>query len=1358
MSSPSLSAQPISSTPTSANALSSAVLESQRDFLGRLDMSGIDASGAVPALETKPAMAHSKLFEKCIKVSSLKGQSHIMDVSALNDAKSIRELVFKKFMLPAEERGAYAMYGLDVTGKLDISHPLDDVTLLDICKSPNVHLKAHLILKKTPEAELAEETSINAAIHYPLSSNSAQKNIGKKPSHLALPAKDIISRQGSQAQLKSADVLRDGASKPITFAPGPSSAPIGSSPKLPISSSPSHYQQYRLPHERQSESISSAQPRNASQPISNRSSSVPKSQRRPYKKLPSVRQHMEPAGIDSLHPRQSSMVAFQRRANTTSSVKKRGDKISAFFGERPPSELICEHLEIFFPNLADVPAPVDADQSFSSEISADASHAAPKQEYQQQTVESFSSSIGASGTSVASSKKGKTPNRQYSLLHYLHQHHQQRKVLRQLQQQIKRPSEQLGSVESTEEDRKSAWLDVQGGSEAVSDEDGPGTAMNSGSLNQTMLRREQSGRRAPELPAHMEEDEGGSSFNMDTLKAKKAATSEDERESSGLRLQGPVMRDRKLSRSATTNTMDESMKEQWRDRISMLGSSGGLFVTTEDLGWSKEEKVAARRRSTMRRSGLPQRDRRDQLSESVSSNYPIEGAGVARETSERLKRESSTLTGLGVAALDLSISTSSATSTASSLSALAPSQNDMDDLSSPSSPLDLDVEALVEALEQRRDSLPLDPNLLASSIISATSMDDAIVAGRKRLDSTKSIYSVHNDSVQVSETKSGKVTLTVSTDIGSIQHPKIGSLQEQDSGDYLDTDRDSNTSRMLNSHRFSWKGYVPLPPPLSPLTSPPDDLLTPMPKESEQQSQSSGDLFRRRTVSRESEWARSLRRISSTRSQKRTSGISPKKHQSLRKRALSTASAVSVVSNLSFGSGTSSIAVETGHDADRKSKLDIPVDVHSIGASDASTRGSDFEGEEEEAGQTIIAFKKSSTTHESTLEDDGTRVNVSSELDTVDLSLTSSQKWVGPSFTPDDEAPTHIDWVKGHLIGKGSFGCVYFGVNLNTKDVMAVKQVEIMPLPLKRQADTDSSKRRQKMVDALRMEISLLRELNQQNIVQYLGFDVEGNTISVFLEYVDGGSVASMLSRYGCFEKGLVQSISRQILSGMDYLHERSIIHRDIKGANILVSSKGVAKISDFGISKKNEYNMAYRYNSRMSLQGSVFWMAPEVIKGKGYSAKVDIWSLGCVTLEMCTGNHPWKQFDEMQTMWKLGKENTPPIPDSLDDDVRDFILQCFTIEPELRPTAAELALCNLMDIDPRDFDFVSWREAAEEAHMDSDDDDDFSESDQDDEIDDDDDEEEDEEEDDEGTYHAPMSNFGSIKIPVPDFLGDQQR
>ncbi|KAI9357266.1 kinase-like domain-containing protein, partial [Zopfochytrium polystomum] len=253
-----------------------------------------------------------------------------------------------------------------------------------------------------------------------------------------------------------------------------------------------------------------------------------------------------------------------------------------------------------------------------------------------------------------------------------------------------------------------------------------------------------------------------------------------------------------------------------------------------------------------------------------------------------------------------------------------------------------------------------------------------------------------------------------------------------------------------------------------------------------------------------------------------------------------------------------------------------------------------------------------------------------------------------------------IEWRKGKLIGRGSFAQVFYGVNLTTSEIMAVKQVEL--IPAKKGAGTETSKLRRKMAEALKMEIRLLRELDHPHVVRYLGFDIEDNVISVFLQYVEGGSIASMLATYGAFETAMVRSFTSHIVEGLRYLHDRCIIHRDIKGANLLVDGEGLVRISDFGISKKSEYKLAYKYDSRMSLQGSVFWMAPEVIKGKGYSAKVDIWSLGCVVLEMLTGHHPWEQLNEMQTMWRLGKENAPPLPSTLEESARQFLGKCYVM------------------------------------------------------------------------------------------------
>ncbi|KAB8300286.1 hypothetical protein EYC80_000486 [Monilinia laxa] len=240
-------------------------------------------------------------------------------------------------------------------------------------------------------------------------------------------------------------------------------------------------------------------------------------------------------------------------------------------------------------------------------------------------------------------------------------------------------------------------------------------------------------------------------------------------------------------------------------------------------------------------------------------------------------------------------------------------------------------------------------------------------------------------------------------------------------------------------------------------------------------------------------------------------------------------------------------------------------------------------------------------------------------------------------------------WMKGALIGQGSFGSVFLALHAVTGELLA-------------------------------REISFLRDLQHPNIVQYLGASSSDNHLNIFLEYVPGGSVQTMLNSYGALGEPLIRSFVRQIVTGLAYLHGKDIIHRDIKGANILVDNKGGIKISDFGISKKieasNLLNGPGNNKNRPSLQGSVFWMAPEVVKQTAYTRKADIWSLGCLVIEMMTGTHPFPDCSQLQAIFKIGGARiSPTVPDEASPDAKIFLASTFEVEHTKRPSADELLL-----------------------------------------------------------------------------------
>jgi serine/threonine protein kinase len=206
-------------------------------------------------------------------------------------------------------------------------------------------------------------------------------------------------------------------------------------------------------------------------------------------------------------------------------------------------------------------------------------------------------------------------------------------------------------------------------------------------------------------------------------------------------------------------------------------------------------------------------------------------------------------------------------------------------------------------------------------------------------------------------------------------------------------------------------------------------------------------------------------------------------------------------------------------------------------------------------------------------------------------------------------------------------------------------------------------------------EIRTMQRLRHENIVAYRGTYTDSENLSIFMDYVPGGSICSMLEKFGHFNERLIMVYTQQILQGLDYLHCHRIIHRDIKGANILVDTDGRCKLADFGASKRLADIASQTGGGNKSLRGTPFWMAPEVIKQIGHGRQADIWSVGCTIIEMGTGKPPWVNFtSQISAMLHIANTNEPPLfPEFLSDSARDFLLLMFERDPLLRPHARTL-------------------------------------------------------------------------------------
>jgi hypothetical protein len=259
-----------------------------------------------------------------------------------------------------------------------------------------------------------------------------------------------------------------------------------------------------------------------------------------------------------------------------------------------------------------------------------------------------------------------------------------------------------------------------------------------------------------------------------------------------------------------------------------------------------------------------------------------------------------------------------------------------------------------------------------------------------------------------------------------------------------------------------------------------------------------------------------------------------------------------------------------------------------------------------------------------------------------------------------EEPPKNFQTCFGDPIGRGTFGTVYKAINQKDNTSFCLKRVKVdhqSPSALK----------------ALEGEIRMMRQLRHENLVKYLGSQLSGDKMYIFMEYVPGETLEK-LCRAIRMTNRQIQLCVRQVLAGLTFLHSYNVVHRDIKGANVLFDAAGTVKVSDFGTAK--HLNPLSSSGSNRPA-GTILYMAPEIMRGDTCTTAADIWSLGCLVIEMAAGQHPYheKHFtDGIQVVNAVGIDRyKPEVPKRLSAEGVDFVSKCLNFVPAERPSAAEL-------------------------------------------------------------------------------------
>ncbi|PUU80770.1 kinase-like domain-containing protein [Tuber borchii] len=262
-------------------------------------------------------------------------------------------------------------------------------------------------------------------------------------------------------------------------------------------------------------------------------------------------------------------------------------------------------------------------------------------------------------------------------------------------------------------------------------------------------------------------------------------------------------------------------------------------------------------------------------------------------------------------------------------------------------------------------------------------------------------------------------------------------------------------------------------------------------------------------------------------------------------------------------------------------------------------------------------------------------------------------------------------YTKIKKVGQGASGSVYVakvnGTASSSMSMLASSGKGVTNRVAIKQMDLAHQPRKELIVN----EILVMKESQHPNIVNFLDAFLKGpSELWVVMEYMEGGALTDVIDN-NSLEEDQIATICFETCKGLEHLHTQNIIHRDIKSDNVLLDGTGHVKITDFGFCAK----LTEQKSKRATMVGTPYWMAPEVVKQKEYDAKVDIWSLGIMAIEMIESEPPYLNEEPLKALYLIATHGTPTLkkPEKLSKELKNFLAVCLCVDVKHRATAEEL-------------------------------------------------------------------------------------